>query len=305
VLCFGELRRPHASAPFRPWRQASRGAIDARPVELARYLRPLPGTVVDLLTLVGKVDSFDMGAEALAARKGVDLRTELAMFRPAPLPPWLAGLQEAEPQARRLLTLALRRTHQRLIAPHWPSIHSHLTGERARMGRLLADHGVEHLFNRLHPGIRWRPPMLEVIAGAPWTSQTVDVHLRGRGLVVVPSVFCGRVPIPLFPLDGDAALLLVPAPPELADAAAMWNGGTAVGDPLAAVLGRSRAAVLRSLDEAMTTTELAQKLHISAGGASQHASALRGAGLITSRRDRNRMVHTTTDLGTELLNRTG
>src|SRR5919106_113566 len=79
VLCFGELRRPHASAPFRPWRQASRGAIDARPVELARYLRPLPGTVVDLLTLVGKVDSFDMGAEALAARKGVDLRTELAM----------------------------------------------------------------------------------------------------------------------------------------------------------------------------------------------------------------------------------
>jgi DNA-binding transcriptional ArsR family regulator len=312
VLCFGELRHPNPSAPFRPWRHATRGAIDARPVELARYLRPLPGTVVDLLTLVGEVDSFDTGAEMLAARSDVDLRTELGPFRPSPLPPWLAGLEQAEPQARQLLTLVLRRTHQRLIAPHWPSILSHLIGEQARMGRLLTDHGLEHLLDHLHPGIRWRPPTLEIIAGAPWASQPgkmicteIDVHLRGRGLVVVPSVFCGRVPIPLFPLDGDAALLLVPAPPELADAAAMWNGGSATSDPLAAVLGRTRAAVLRSLDGAMTTTELAQRLHISTGGASQHASALRAAGLVTSRRDRNRMVHTATDVGAELLHRTG
>jgi DNA-binding transcriptional ArsR family regulator len=304
VLCFGALRTPRLSPPFRPWREATQ-PVDTRQIELARYLRPIPGTVVDLLTLVGEVDSFDTGAEALAASADADFRTELSMFSPERLPGWLSGLDRAEPRARQLLTRVLSRTHERMIGPFWPSMGSHLTGERARMGRLLLDHGVEHLFHHLHPGIRWRAPVLEVVDGAPCKSRPENVHLKGRGLVIAPSVFCGRIPIPLFPLDGSAALLLVPNPPELADAPAMWNGGSRTGDPLAAVLGRTRAAVLRSLEGGTTTTELARRLGITVSGASQHASALRSAGLVSSRRDRNRMVHATTDLGAKLLDRIG
>lgn len=305
VLCFGELRGPSPAPPFRLWREETRRTVDKRQTELARYLRPLPGTVVDLLTLVGEVDSFEAGAEALADRSDDDLRTEIGPFRGNRMPPWLTGLDQAEPQARLRLTRVLARTHEQLIAPYWPSMLSHVAGERARMGRLLADHGVEHLLERLHPGIRWRSPALEVLAGAPWKHYPCDVHLRGRGLVIAPSVFCGRVPIPLFPLDGGTALLLVPAPPEVADAAVMWNGGPTIGDPLATVLGRTRAAVLRSLEEGTTTNELARRLGISASGASQHASALRAAGLVSSRRDRNRMLHAATDLGAKLLDRAG
>jgi len=318
VLSLGGLRGGSRPAPpLRPWREATQAAVDSRQAELARFLWPFPGMVVDLLTLVGAVDSFDTGAAALAARSGADLRTELGRFRdtdlgtelglprPARLPAWLTGLDQADPQALRMLTRVLSRSHERLIEPFWPSMLSHLTGERARMGRLLADHGVEHLFHHLHPGIRWHAPALEFADRGSWSPQPCDVHLRGRGLVVVPSVFCGRVPIPLFPLDGGAALLLVPAPPELADAPAMWNGGSMIGDPLAALLGRTRAAVLRSLEGGTTTTELARRLRITASGASQHASALRAAGLVSSRRDRNRMVHATTDLGAKLLDRIG
>lgn len=302
VLCFGVLRDRRPAAPLRPWWETARRSVNPRHAELAGYLRPLPGMVADLLTLVGAVDSFECGADALAARPDTDLRQELGPFGRR-LPPWLAGLDEARPQARRTLTDVLSRTHDHLIAPHWASMLNHLTGERARWSRLLGDHGVEHLLQRLHPGIRWRAPILEITDGAPWIRDPLDARLQGRGLVIVPSVFCGRVPIPLFPLDGGTALLLIPAPPDVADARAMWRGQPTRSDPLAAVLGRTRAAVLRSLDDGTTTSELAHRLGISVSGASQHATALRAAGLVSSRRDRNRMVHAPTDLGSRLVDR--
>jgi DNA-binding transcriptional ArsR family regulator len=303
VLCFGVLRDRKPAAPFRPWRQAAARSIDRRWIELGQYLRPLPGTVADLLTLVGDVDSFDAGAEALAASPDEHLRRELSQFPTERLPPWLAGLEDARSTARQALTEMLAITHERLIAPYWTSILNHLAGERSRMARALADHGVDHLLGHLHPGIRWRSPVLEVKDGAPWLCAPLDADLNGQGVVVVPSVFCGRVPIPLFPIVGGPALLLVPAPPELVDATQLWDGRTATTDPLAGLLGRTRAAVLRSLDGGTTTSELAGRLGISVSGASQHASALREAGLVSSRRDRNRMVHAVTDLGGRLLER--
>lgn len=279
---------------------AARRFASRRHIELAHYLRPAPGQVADLLTLVGAVDSFDDGVAALAARPDADLRAELSNYDLG-LPSWLSGLDHARPSARRTLTELLTRTHEQMVAPYWPAMLSHLAGERARLGRRIADHGVGHLLERLHPGIRWRPPILEVVKGAPWTAKPVDAHLDGCGMVIVPSVFCGPVPIPLFPLHGGPALLLLPAPPELEDAQTMWLARPVAGDPLATLLGRTRAAVLRTLDDNATTTELARRLDISPSSASQHASALRAAGLVTSRRDRNRVVHTTTELGTRLL----
>ncbi len=305
VLCLHALRERRPTARFRLWSAAAQRVTDRRQLELAGFLRPKPGMVADLLTLVGSVDTFDRGAQRLAARPDADLRAELRSYSRDGVPPWLNGLDQARPKARSTLTQVLSKTHQHLVAPYWPSMLSHLTGERARLGRQIADQGVEHLLERLHPNIRWRPPVLEILGGAPWVQAPLDVRLDGRGIVVVPSIFCGPVPIPLFPLDGGAALLLVPAPPELIDAPTVWNAQSANGDPLATLLGRTRAAVLRALDDGSTTTELARRLEISPSGASQHTAALRSAGLIISRRDRNRMVHTATDLGARLLGQSG
>lgn len=51
-----------------------------------------------------------------------------------------------------------------------------------------------------------------------------------------------------------------------------------------------------------TTSELAQRIGISPGGASQHATVLREAGLVVSHRHRNTVRHTLTGLGAGLLN---
>ena len=75
-------------------------------------------------------------------------------------------------------------------------------------------------------------------------------------------------------------------------------------DPLGTLLGRTRAHVLEALAEQRTTGELARDLGISAASASQHATALREAGLVATRREGKAAWHECTALGAELL-RTG
>ncbi|MEU8191559.1 winged helix-turn-helix domain-containing protein, partial [Micromonospora carbonacea] len=72
-------------------------------------------------------------------------------------------------------------------------------------------------------------------------------------------------------------------------------------DALAALLGRTRAAVLEATDAGCTTGEVARRLRISPAAASQHATVLRNAGLLVSHRDRNTVLHTLTPLGRAIL----
>ena len=71
--------------------------------------------------------------------------------------------------------------------------------------------------------------------------------------------------------------------------------------PPADLLGATRALVIAALaDRGDTTTGLARRLEISAASASEHASVLRAANLVTSVRDGNRVVHHLTTLGRPL-----
>jgi DNA-binding transcriptional ArsR family regulator len=73
-------------------------------------------------------------------------------------------------------------------------------------------------------------------------------------------------------------------------------------DGLVALIGKGKAAALRAIGTGRTTTDLAAHLEVSASAASQHTATLRAAGLITSTRHGQRVVHTLTPLGTDLLN---
>jgi DNA-binding transcriptional ArsR family regulator len=74
--------------------------------------------------------------------------------------------------------------------------------------------------------------------------------------------------------------------PDLAERQLGWDNPAQVRSP-ANLLGRTRASVLTSIAESphLTTKELASLLGISPAGASQHATVLREAGLITTRRE--------------------
>jgi DNA-binding transcriptional ArsR family regulator len=196
---------------------------------------------------------------------------------------------------------ALRAAWRVLVAPYWTTITGHLATVRDYRGRDATAGGVERLLSGLHPAIRWRPPVLEIL-----TEQTGTVVLSGAGLQIRPAVFLADRPALFLEEAQDAAgpnapTLIVASPPDPA-LAGLWDPCRQDGDgSLGALLGHTRAAALKELTTSRTTVELAERLGISSAGASQHASVLRRSGLITTRRVRNTARHTVTPLGMALL----
>jgi DNA-binding transcriptional ArsR family regulator len=72
---------------------------------------------------------------------------------------------------------------------------------------------------------------------------------------------------------------------------------------LASLIGQTRAAMLESIGDGGTTTDLARRVGVSPASASEHAAIMRAAQLIRSRREGNRMVHELTSLGLSLLSK--
>ncbi|MFI9626317.1 winged helix-turn-helix domain-containing protein [Streptomyces sp. NPDC052042] len=78
-------------------------------------------------------------------------------------------------------------------------------------------------------------------------------------------------------------------------------GGTGERQPLGTLVGSTRAAVLQALTVSLTTSELARCVGVTPGSASQHASVLRRAGLVSTTRTHTSAIHTLTPLGAALL----
>ncbi|MFJ1754408.1 ArsR/SmtB family transcription factor [Kitasatospora sp. NPDC088134] len=285
--------------PFRPWRAKLPGRLDdaCRPL---RSLLPRSGPSLDLIGLVGTDPSAEAGLEALLGVADEVLRLELLHIdAPAADRVWLGELMDGDLSARRVLADALAAAHRDLIAPHWGRMRAHLDAFRTDCARTVLDGGVERLLATLcPPAVRWSPPVLEVGYYRP-----VDVHLDGRGLVIAPMVFLTGRPHLLTDIADEAAapVLAVPTVRDPLAAAALWGERPGGAAPLAALLGRTRAAALELVTDGCSTTELARRLDVSPAAASQHATVLRNARLITTRRRGGAVLHTITPLGTDLL----
>jgi DNA-binding transcriptional ArsR family regulator len=274
-------------------------------VRVTPQMRPLTALIppdcngVDLPTLVGETATIEQGVQALLDVPREHLLVEMEWIdRRHRLPPLAWAMAEAG--GRPELAEATQVAYQELIQPFWPRIRASLHAEQAARRRTLAAAGPGALLASLQgPLIRWRPPVLEILRPGQ-----VEMELGGRGIALVPSVFVGRAPsLHENPNDDDEMPRLI-LPAEGAGRARLWaSRGLAGsrGSALAALVGRNRAAVLQSIADGCTTTELARRVGISLAAASQHASVLRRAGLIATRRQGSAVLHVLTPLGAELL----
>ena len=207
----------------------------------------------------------------------------------------LAGLRAAAGTSRVLLFDEIAGFHERLLRGQWSTARRQLAAAQALLEERLLGGGVEGLLDSLGDQVRWTGQALELPRAGVFCDSTH--RLNGRGLRVVPSYFAVE-PQLYWPHDtGAPVLLLVPMQrraPLDADRAVTRSDGQ--------LLGRTRTAVLAEVSRGpRTTTELGVALDISISNASQHASILREAGLITSIRDGGRVVHRISALGKELL----
>ncbi|MFD5074435.1 ArsR/SmtB family transcription factor [Streptomyces sp. NPDC058371] len=294
------LKARDASPAFRRWRVSVRGGLDGQ-VHPLTALMPLNGQLVDLMSLAGDTASIDEAVDNLLTAPRALMRLELENidFHPAHRS-WAQNLVDGKGEARLQVAAALRACYSTAVAPYWSSVRSHLSRVRAAYAGTMADGGVEQLLTTLcGPSIRWRPPVLELAH-----TGDEDIHLNGRGLVIAPTMFSqqqiGFLQAPLDP--GRPPVLAVPTVIDTSLDTALWqHAGDPVTHSLDQLLGRTRAAVLRASVGGCGTLELAGRLDISPPAASYHATVLRNARLITTRREGKAVVHTVTSLGIAVL----
>lgn len=301
LLSMHMLQTDSASLVFGHWRCAVRRELPASVRDLLRLAPPV-GYSADFLTPAAGAGGLEAGIGALLSTPRRRLRHDLLELSRSGrrLPTWARSLADGGKETVGHLARTLRGYFRIAVEPWWGGIHARLDAERAVHNRLLGDGGLGSLLNTLHPGLAWRPPFLEL------TGMRVEreVRLDGRGLLVLPSYFCWQKPT----LIKDPALPFVVVYPMSHDApVADAPGAPRAGRPtrrrsLGALLGQSRAEILESVaDRGVTTTELAHDVGITPATASHHVRVLREAGLLSTHRAGQAVLHTLTPLGLSLL----
>lgn len=299
VRTFQDRSRP---AQLDSWRRRARG-----------LLTPEARLALSLIPGVGFSPSFlappDTGApgkllEGVRSTPREEIRSEMARLAESqPLPAWAGSLaDDAELFAR--VNDGIRDLYDVLLAPYWNRVTDVFRADRAIRLRQMTAGGIERVLAEANPRwMRWKPPVLEVEMP---NGIECDLFLDGKGILLAPSLFRTRTLVedngpsqvivsypvdPGQPLSGLTAV--APAPPA-------GQAKTAV----ASLLGQTRAVVLGAIAEqpGCSTSELAALAGIAPASASEHATVLRNAGLITTSRHRNAVLHSVTSLGIALLN---
>ncbi|AXK31699.1 transcriptional regulator [Streptomyces armeniacus] len=297
ILGLHVLTTPPARLPeqLRPWRRRARERLrDGELRAACRLLGDLaPADAAyfpDFLTPAESELGMSAALSTLRATPAVRLARELreaARYRQ--LPPWTRQLAAGDRTLLGRVADAVRHFHERLIVPDWSEVEATIAADRAWRLEALED-GMEAVLATLSPFV-WRDPVLT----APYPVD-YDLHLRGRGVRLIPSFFCHTRPMAI----ADPSLppvVVCPVrshPPE---------PGAATRPPaaLAPLLGAGRARVLAALTATFTTGSLAARLGMPAPTVSGHLKVLRGAGLVRSERAGAHVLHRLTGRGRHLL----
>jgi DNA-binding transcriptional ArsR family regulator len=291
LLASQALREPSVAAtvPVLAGRLAT--AVPAlRPLH---HLMPARGFLPDFLTPLAGGESIEDGLAAIRSTPPRQVRAEITeAYAHTPASATRRRFAAADPQMLELLLAAMRAYFHRVLAPDWPALVRAQRQQVAEAASRYVRSGAAGVLADLHPGIRWRPPVLEVDA---W--QHGEARPGGHGLILVPSPFAGPRPRVLV-APGQPALVVYPVPPP-----ATLNGRREAAGALERLLGRTRSAVLFAVARPgrHTTSAVASRLGISVSSSSEHLTALRAAGLVVSVRDGGAVVHRPTALCRELL----
>lgn len=235
---------------------------------------PLPGIEDELARIAATDPQVVVGDVKRAHPEGV----------PADLRPFV----EAPESALADLIAQMGVFWEAALEPWWPRMTGFLESEIAGRARRLVSSGGLAAFTDLDRTVAWDGSTL-TISPVPMAAREVD--LAGRGLLLIPSVLAFDV-WPRIDRPWDPALTY--QPPGVAD---LWLSTSGANSVLEDLIGRRRAALLRALQQPLSTRTLAHDTGWSPGGVSTHLATLRRAGLVTRRRQGREVLYSRTSAG--------
>lgn len=295
VLSVQRLQNRAGEHSYDRWRARVRSRLDGPSLVAARYLAQLAPDgyyFPDFLTpaagdLDEGIDQVVCTAPRAVAR---DLET---MARYEPVPSWMTALADQDPRPRRVLADLLRRYYQAVVVPDLEQTTGRVAVDHRERTAALAGGGVEALFATFPAStMQWHQQDLRIPIGLKQPTEP-STALNGRGLSLVPSLFCWQYPTFLADADLPPTVVFPVGVPA--------SGEVERSERLTRLLGGIRAATLLEIQRPSTTKELAERLGVAASTVSYHVGALRDSGLIESERQQDGVRHRPTRLGWDLI----
>lgn len=293
------LWEPKPGFVMQPWLRDVRPLLGRVDLDLLKMVVP-PGPWAPDFLFAWSPDpriTIEQQLEDVAQMPTEQLRADLeSCWRQRQMPAALARLLDEPVGAApaRLVADAIWGYWQTAVAPYWNRIRAVLDDDVSYRGSRALTSGIFTLFDDLHPEVTLGDRVLLVDK-----RHHADVTYDGSRITLIPSVFAW----PNLMIGHEAAnqFSLTYAARGVAR---VWEGlpdpDDSAGD-LGALVGRTRAAILRRLEIPMTTTHLARELGASPGTISQHLSVLRRSGMLDSWRSGRSVLYRRTPLATSLL----
>ncbi|HKE78561.1 MAG TPA: DUF5937 family protein [Solirubrobacteraceae bacterium] len=285
---------PSALVVHGPWEAASAARLDGFPLDELLMLVPLGSYIPDFLTPPPEVSlpAIDDELDRMRGTPPRRIRADVARrFAGRAVPDAARPYLERPAAARDRLVELLREYWARAIEPEWPRVRALLEGEIVERARQQALTGTGSLLGDLHPAVTWRKGTLRVRC-----RHTGRVALDGDGLILVPNVFAWPLVCPMV-ADGYPAAMTYPP----RGVGSLWAPPDGDGVALDALLGRTRAAVLRELAAPCSTSELARRLDLTPGAISLHLTVMQRSGLLIRRRAGRSVLYRVSAVGEALL----
>jgi DNA-binding transcriptional ArsR family regulator len=289
------LSNQHAAPVLRPW--LSQVQDDLRTVDLrllravipAGYLAPdflFAWSADPRVTIEDQLERLSAVPDDVVARQLSEIWE--GRQTPAVLEALINGL------GRQRLTDALLQYWDAAIRPHWTRIRSAIDDDIAYRANRVLSGGLYGLLENLHPEVSVRADRLAIDK-----PQHPDAAYATPMITLIPSVF-------VWP-----QLIVAHSAPNCFElqyatrsVGRVWEGMSDdidVHEAVAALVGRTRAAILTKLARPRSTTQLARLLDASPASVSAHLSVLRRNGLVSAGREGRSVLYQRTALATSIL----
>lgn len=298
-LSYRVLHKPEFHAFHAPWVAAAQRTLQG--VELP-YMNAaiLPRRyIVDFLTPTPTTMQFDFEEELERLRQTPDEVVRQNIRHALEYSPATAIHQRylADPQESLLrLIEELRFYWDKVLACHWSRMSTVLQNEVLYRAQQLALFGVSDMFSDLEPS-HLHYEQQKILLTKSHKHHPEAQPLNGAGLQLVPGIF--SVCDVMWQVEPPYKPMIIYG----ARGSGLWYRSEAAEpeEALQLIVGESRARVLQSLIEPGHTTDLAERLDVTAGAISQQLSRLAQAGLVESHRSGSRVYYRLSRRGEKLI----
>lgn len=238
----------------------------------------------------GMAQTIEEDLAVLRAADPAVVAAELAEIRALRRPPPAVAALLDDDRVTDLLAEGMALAWRALLEPDWARVRAVLERDVRFRAERLSEVGWSGALAGMHRQLAWTADGITLDR-----SQDATLELGGRGLLLVPSVFIG---------DGLAVHGDAPWQPTIVypsrGAGLVFEESVAAADPLAPLLGRTRAGLLLALATPSSTTQLAALTGASVGATGDHLKVLLDAGLLTRSRIARSVVYRRSALGDAL-----